>query len=215
MNVNTSSGRVVGQQLAGASQPVVLTAIQIAQLAQDATLTGGAAQAQVKSGLKGASTTALVTSTANGADHQGLDVAEQFGAGAEDNTNGVFAISKKPLATNTYAASFTGTVAGTVTKLSVKGSAGNVLSISATNTHVVGSDRFLLLKNKATAMVATDVPDFAFQITSLQTLMVNEGFFVGSGGFFSLGITWAISTTTATFTDSATAGEHTVCVHYK
>ena len=43
-------------------------------LALDATLTGGSQKAIARGGAKGATTAADITSTANGADHQGLDV---------------------------------------------------------------------------------------------------------------------------------------------
>lgn len=44
-------------------------------LALDATLTGGTQQSQIKSGAKGSSAAALITSTASGANHQPVDVA--------------------------------------------------------------------------------------------------------------------------------------------
>jgi hypothetical protein len=62
-----------------------VTGPSAAPLALDATLTGGTQVAQLKAGAKGATTAALATSTANGADHQGLDTVEQFASPAEDN----------------------------------------------------------------------------------------------------------------------------------
>jgi hypothetical protein len=48
-----------------------------ATVAKDATLTGGTAKAIARGGAKGATAAADVTSTANGVDHQGLDVTVQ------------------------------------------------------------------------------------------------------------------------------------------
>lgn len=49
---------------------------------------GGSASTQIQGGVKGATTAAIVTSTANGADHQGLDVVEQLKPVYEDNSAG-------------------------------------------------------------------------------------------------------------------------------
>jgi hypothetical protein len=141
-----------------------------------------------------------------------VPVAEQFAPVAEDNTNGVYAEVIKPLATSTYAPTLA-TGLGVATKANVKASAGNVLSVRVSNANAAA--RFLLLHNKATAPVATDVPLYAFYLPPASTIEIGAGFFVGSGGFFSTGIGWAISTTAATFTDSATAADHVLAVHYK
>lgn len=53
-------------------------------LALDATLTGGTQQAIVRGGAKGATVAATLTSTAEGVDHQALDVAAYFGGAAID-----------------------------------------------------------------------------------------------------------------------------------
>lgn len=55
-------------------------------LALDATLTGGTAKTIVRGGAKGATVAADVTSTAEGADHQGLDVQIYHGGTAKDPT---------------------------------------------------------------------------------------------------------------------------------
>lgn len=101
---------------------------------------------------------------------------------------------------------------GTVTKLSVKGSAGNVFGVIAHNNNAAA--RYLLLHNKATTPAASDVPLYAFLIPPGSYVSIGEAFFGQSGTNFTTGIGWAISTTTATFTDGATAGEHAVHVHY-
>jgi hypothetical protein len=54
--------------------------------AQDATLTGGTAKGIVRGGAKGATAAADVTSTAEGADHQAIDVQLYHGAVAKDPT---------------------------------------------------------------------------------------------------------------------------------
>ena len=55
-------------------------------LALDATLTGGTAKSIVRGGAKGATTAADVTSTAEGTDHQALDVQIYHGGTAKDPT---------------------------------------------------------------------------------------------------------------------------------
>lgn len=55
-------------------------------LALDATLTGGTSKAIVRGGAKGATAAADVTSTAEGADHQALDVQIYHGGAAKDPT---------------------------------------------------------------------------------------------------------------------------------
>lgn len=138
-----------------------------------------------------------------------LKVADQFSPQAEDNVNGVIAIVSKPLAVSTYALS-NAVGLGAATKANVKASAGIVYAISATN--VNAAVRYLLLHNKATAPVATDVPLQAWLIPVNSTIIVQVP---AAGIYCSTGIGWAISTTLATFTDAATAAEHAVNIHYK
>lgn len=85
----------LGQALAAASVPIVLTAIQQAALtppaaitgfALDATLTGGTAKAITRGGAKGATAAADLTGTAQGVDHQALDVQIYHGGAAKDPT---------------------------------------------------------------------------------------------------------------------------------
>lgn len=62
------------------TQPVSGT-VSVTGVALDATLMGGSAVSQLKSGAKGTSAAALVTSSASGANHQALDVAIYDAAG--------------------------------------------------------------------------------------------------------------------------------------
>ena len=97
--IDTSTARIPaqGQALAAASTPVVLTAAQITTLtppaaitnfALDATLTGGTQKAIARSAAKGATTAADITSTAQSADRQGMDVQIRTSAGAVVDTFG-------------------------------------------------------------------------------------------------------------------------------
>ena len=157
-------------------------------------------------------TGALVTLPSNVDAFGNEKVAEQFAPVAEDNTNGVYAEVLKPLATATYAPSLA-TGFAVATKALVKATPGNVLAVRVSNQNA--AVRYLLLHNKATAPGSTDVPLYAFAIEPGQSLGLGVDFFAGSGGFFSTGIGWAISTTPGAFTDAATAAEHVVAVHYK
>lgn len=104
--------------------------------------------------------------------------------------------------------------AGTVTKKVVKSSPGIVKEVIATNTNAAA--RWFQLHNKATAPVATDVPfrfyplpaGSAAQPTVLELYEEN----LDGGEELSAGVSWAISTTPGTFTDAATAADHTVSV---
>lgn len=62
------------------------TNLNTSALALDATLTGGTAISIAKGGAKGATTAALITSTAEGVDHQGLDVQIYHGGTPKDPT---------------------------------------------------------------------------------------------------------------------------------
>ena len=181
-------------------------------LALDATLTGGTHAAIVRGGAKGATAAATITSTANGADHQGLDVIELLGAAAEDNTNGVIAGQTKLLAVNTYSPSLA-TNLGANTAGVAKASAGNVYAVTFSNENLVA--RFLQLHNKATTPAAAEAPIYSFYVANGASRTIGAEFFLDGGANFATGIGWAWSTTKATFTDSATASEHVVHIHYK
>ncbi len=96
---------------------------------------------------------------------------------------------------------------GTLTAANVKGSAGKALAIAGFNANA--ATRYLQLHNKATIPLATEVPVFSFAVPTASGIVVDSGFFTAVGTAFSLGIGWAWSTTAGTFTDSATANEHT------
>lgn len=107
--------------------------------------------------------------------------------------------------------------AGTVTKANIKASQGRYRAIIITNTNVAA--RYFQMHNKATAPVATEVPDMYFLIpagtaAAPARLEIGETFFGSPGRQLSAGIGWAISTTPTTFTDAATAGDHTTTVLY-
>lgn len=59
------------------------------------TLTGGTAQAIIKGGAKGVTSAAIVTSSANGADRQGIDTVSQFMSAAEDNVAARFLVEQR------------------------------------------------------------------------------------------------------------------------
>lgn len=104
-----------------------------------------------------------------------------------------------------------------VTKAVVKSSAGNVFSAFISNANA--AIRFFQLHNKATAPAAADVPIYSFPVpagtaNAPGTLILDQPFFTVRGSNFATGIGWAISTTYATFTDSATASEHVAVIHY-
>lgn len=163
------------------------------------------------------------TLTNNQAAAMGLDnkrnakVVEQFVPKAELNTEGIMGVAFKPtLQASALISPATYQNAGAATKANIKGSAGNVMSIQVTNANA--SARYFQIHNKATAPAGSDnalewyfVP--AGTAANPGILELGADFF-NSSIYCSLGIGWAISTTAASFTDSATASDHTVTVKY-
>lgn len=131
---------------------------------------------------------------------------EGFAPAAEDNTNAVIAVQHKPVASATYSATgFTAPL--TDVDISVKGSAGNLKSLSASN--INAAIRYLQVFNKATAPAGGDTAVFSWPIpagTSTAPAVVEIGQdFLGNGGYyFSTGIAVGISTVAATFTGATT-----------
>jgi hypothetical protein len=78
---SVSAGGALKVDNSAVTQPVSAASLPLPTgAAQDSTLTGGTAKAITRGGAKGATSAADVTSTANGADHQGLDVQVQNSA---------------------------------------------------------------------------------------------------------------------------------------
>ncbi len=144
-----------------------------------------------------------------------VKIREQYSPVAEDNIAGVIGNIFKPVNSSTYAPS-TYKNAGTVTKANVKASPGNVYSIRITNANA--AIRYFQLHNKASTPVAAETAQQYFLIpagTATQPavleLTIND---FAPSEYFITGIGWAISTTAATFTDSATATDHIVNVRF-
>lgn len=105
--------------------------------------------------------------------------------------------------------------AGSATKANLKAASGRVGSIRVTNANA--AVRYFQIHNKATAPAGTDVPLMWVLLPagtaaapSVTTLDAN---FFGDGGIrCGTGLGWAISTTAASFTDSATAGDHNTTI---
>lgn len=134
----------------------------------------------------------------------------------EDSTNNVMAVVQKPLAVSTYMPSLY-TEITQVTKANIKASTGNVFSIYISNANA--AVRYFQLHNKATVPLATEVPIYSIPVpagtaNNPGVVILDQGFFSNSGHNFATGIGWAISTTMATFTDSATNTEHIAVIHY-
>lgn len=133
----------------------------------------------------------------------------------EDLTNGVMATTYKPVVSSAYSPT-TYKDAGSVTKAVIKAAAGNVLSLRFTN--INAAVRYLQLHNKATAPAAAETAQQYYIIpagtsTAPGVLELGTEHFAPTE-YFATGIGWAVSTTATTFTDSATANEHTTLVRY-
>lgn len=101
---------------------------------------------------------------------------------------------------------------GTVTKAVLKAAPGNVFAARVTNANA--ALRYFQIHNKATAPVGTEVPVLSFPIPVSGGVMTVGNEFLAGAQACTAGVAWAISTTHTTFTDSATANEHTVIVRY-
>ena len=109
-------------------------------LALDATLTGGTQKAIVRGGAKGATSAADVTSTAEGADHQALDVQIMHGGAAKDPTQ-VRALTASDIVTAAQ-----GTAAASSGAWPAKVTDGtNVAAVKAASTAAVAADPALVV----------------------------------------------------------------------
>lgn len=129
----------------------------------------------------------------------------------EDSTQNVLGVWPKPIVSGTYAWS-PDMDAGTVTKKSVKASAGAVGHIYVTNENAAA--RYFQLHNKASAPAATEVPLRSYLIPGGASAAIPAILDKQLYSYHSTGVAWAISTTMLTFTDSATASEHDVIIEY-
>src|SRR5512137_3071453 len=117
------------------TQPVSATALPLPTgAAQDSTLTGGTAKAIVRGGAKGTTTAADVTSTAEGTDHQALDVQIMHGGAAKDPTQ-IRALTSSDVVTaaqGTAAAASGGWPVKVTDGTNVLGTAGNPIRVDPT-----------------------------------------------------------------------------------
>lgn len=135
---------------------------------------------------------------------QPTQTAEQFVPGAEDNTNAIYAVQRRPLAVTTYAPLLFSQL-GTDPDVSVKATPGTVFSVSCHNLNA--ATRFLQLHNKASAPANPDVPLIVIPVPTLACVILDESFFTQNGLFFSVGIAYGFSTTEATYTAGAAADQ--------
>ena len=127
----------------------------------------------------------------------------------EDLTNNVQGTLSKPVAASTYSGLAFSAPLNDV-DISVKATAGNLLSITASN--INAAIRYLQVFDKATAPSSGNTPVFSWAIpagTSTAPAIREIGRdFLGEGGhYFASGIAVGVSTTAATFT-AATTTDH-------
>lgn len=135
----------LGQALAAASVPIVLTLAQIAAItppaaiagfALDATLTGGTQKAIVRGGAKGTTVAGDVTHTASGANHEGLDVILYDAAGNVINPTAIRALTVADVVSATQ-----GTAAAVAGAWPVKHTDGtSTQAVKAASTAAVAAD---------------------------------------------------------------------------
>lgn len=135
----------------------------------------------------------------------------------EDQTNDLIGVLSKPIVGSTYALTPYTNLTSLQTKGVAKAFPGNVMSLDITNDNA--AVRYFQLHNKATNPAATNVPVRSWKIPAGTAnnpgrLTLTTTYFSEGGYYLSTGIGWAISTTLATFTDSATASEHNVDINF-
>ncbi len=150
-------------------------------LALDATLTGGTQQVINRGGAKGATTAATITSTAEGTDHQGLDV-QIYHGGTAINPTAIRALTSGT-DTVTIVPSGTQTISGTVT---ANAGTGNFTVVQATaaslNATVVGTGTFAVQAAQSGTWNITNIsgtvslPTGAATETTLATLLSSSTF---------------------------------------
>lgn len=137
-------------------------------------------------------------------------------AGTGGIANQVLGTIQKPVVTTSYSP-LVNTSFGTATKANAKASAGQVLYVAVSNANA--AVRYFQIHNKASAPAGTDVPVFSIPVNAGTTnapgqVILDNDFFTQNGYALSTGVSWAISTTVATFTDSATNTDHVVNLGY-
>lgn len=136
---------------------------------------------------------------------------EGYAAGAEDNTNGVFAFQVKPLAVSTYSPSQFSNL-GANTTLNIKATTGNIFSLYAYQTNAAA--RFEQIHNTATVPSGGAVPILSFLVGPSSDKLIGTEFFTQAGWNASLGLAFAHSTTFGTYT-AGTAADGNRFISYK
>lgn len=134
---------------------------------------------------------------------------EGFAAGAEDNTNGVFAMVRKAISVSTHAP--TSVQSNSFTTTNAKAAAGNVYGFTVINTS--GGDRYLQFHNTATTPSGGGTAAYKFLVPAGTMLVLGENDF-GGPLTFATGIAYANSTVAATYT-AGTAGDLLLDLQYK
>lgn len=139
-----------------------------------------------------------------------LNVAEQYAPVAEDNTNGVFAISVQPVASSKYA--YTQYQNNSFATANAKPSGGNVFSFVVINT--TASIRYFQLHNTATTPAGGATATQKFLVPANDSIVIGTDYFGPGGLNFATGIAVANSTTAATYT-AGSAGDLLLDLNYK
>lgn len=142
---------------------------------------------------------------------------EQYAPGAEDNVNNVVGVIQKPVVASQYSPILSTTAITPATKIAAKNFPGQLLSAYATNANA--AVRYLLILNKSSTPAGADVPVLAYPIpagtaAAPGSIKLGSSDWTENGLSMSNGVSYAISTTAASFTDSATASEHIVNAMY-
>lgn len=134
----------------------------------------------------------------------------------EDLTNNVLGTQRKPVASSIYSGIAFNAVETASVAISVKATAGNLLSVIVTNYNA--ALRYLQIHNKASAPANPNVPVISIPIpagtaTAPGKLELSTAFFGDGGYFLSTGVAVGVSTTGGTYT-AATAADHVIAGFY-
>lgn len=142
---------------------------------------------------------------------------ETYAPNAEDNVNNVIGTIQKPVVASQYSPIISTTAITPATKKSAKNFPGQLLSIYATNANA--AVRYLLIHDKGSTPAGGDVPLLAYPIpagtaAAPGSIKFGSSDWTENGLSMSNGVSYAISTTAASFTDAATSTDHIVNAFY-
>jgi len=138
-----------------------------------------------------------------------LKSTEMQASAAEDNTNGVFAVARKFLATTTYQG--TKVQSNSFTTTNAKTAAGTLVYAAVINT--TASTRYIQFHNTATTPSGGATAQVKFLVPANSAIVLSADDLGANGAYFQTGIAYANSTVATTYT-AGSAGDLLLDMYY-